>query len=331
VNMKALVYEAPGQMAMREIPIPDIQPDEVLIRVAYSGICGSELSGFLGQNELRKPPTIFGHEFSGTIEKLGAAVGASYPELSTGARVTANPFVTCGRCEYCLSGRQNICPNRRLMSAHIPGSNAEFIAVPARNVYPLPDMLDLSAASLAEPAACAIHAVRLTGTDFGESAYVVGAGTIGLLVIETLVDLGVKNIYVSDLNADRMAMAAALGAKPLPEGAQVDVSYEAVGVTATRAGCIRATRSGGRVAFIGNHEIDSNLPVNDMVRREIACYGSYAYNPLDFQAALDGLADGRFGFQGAWTRVEPLENGQGCFEELLRGAPVAKIWLTPAK
>ena len=122
--MKALVYEGPREMNVREVDVPTVEPDEVLIRVAYSGICGSELSGYLGQNALRKPPLIFGHEFSGTIADLGEQA-ASMQELSAGQRVTANPLISCGRCEKCLGGRQQLCVRRKLLSASLPGSNAE--------------------------------------------------------------------------------------------------------------------------------------------------------------------------------------------------------------
>src|SRR5215216_3860938 len=105
--MKALVYEAPYQMTVHDVPEPVPQPDEVLIRVAFSGICGSELSGYEGKNTLRKPPLIMGHEFSGHIEAIGNAVDR--PELNVGAAVTANPLVSCRQCRYCLSGKQHLC------------------------------------------------------------------------------------------------------------------------------------------------------------------------------------------------------------------------------
>src|ERR1044071_427271 len=113
-TMSALVYEAPLQMNMRKVSVPDLQPDEALIRVAYSGICGSELSGYEGKNSLRKPPLIMGHEFSGHIEAIGGAVARA--DLKVGAAVTANPLVSCRQCRYCLSGKQQLCQNRKLLS-----------------------------------------------------------------------------------------------------------------------------------------------------------------------------------------------------------------------
>lgn len=332
--MKALVYEAPYQMSVREVPVPTLGADEVLVQVAYSGICGSELSGYEGKNSLRKPPLIMGHEFSGVIREIGAQARASRPDLDLGARVTANPLITCGQCEYCLTGRHQLCAKRKLLSAGLPGSNAEYVAVAAGNVLALPQDMALTTASLTEPMACAVHTARLAAPHPGESALVVGAGPIGLMTIQALAVYGLKTIYCADLNAERLAMVETLGAVPvnLKEwNGPVDIAVDAVGASATRASCAKAVRAGGRVLWVGLHEAESSLPINDLIRREIAAYGSFAYTPLDFKAALDGLASGRYGLQAEWTRIEPLSAGSVCFEELLHGSSVAKIWLQPGE
>jgi len=330
-TMSALVYEAPLQMNMRQVPIPVLQPDEALIRVAYSGICGSELSGFEGKNSLRKPPLIMGHEFSGHIEGIGSAV--NHPELKVGAAVTANPLVSCRQCRYCLSGKQHLCPNRKLLGAHMPGSNAELVAIRADALFLIPDELSLATAALAEPAACAIHAAALAMPSPDEKGLVVGAGPIGLMVIQALTDRGLRQISCIDLNAERLAMAEKLGAVPGTfeslASQPVDIAVDAVGASATRQGCARVVRSGGRIVWIGLHESDTALPVNDFIRREITTYGSFAYTPIDFENALQALAQRRITLEDAWTQVEPLENGTACYEKLLHGAPISKIWLTP--
>ena len=124
--MKALVWVAPNQMEVRDEPIPVLHPDEVLIQVSYAGICGSELSGYLGHNALRVPPLIMGHEFSGKIIALGAEAKTRNPALEMGQLVTVNPMVYCGVCEYCLAGETHLCTSRRLIGAHRPGAFAEF-------------------------------------------------------------------------------------------------------------------------------------------------------------------------------------------------------------
>jgi threonine dehydrogenase-like Zn-dependent dehydrogenase len=331
--MKALVYEGAHQMNIREVPVPSPQPDEVLIKVAYSGICGSEISGYEGKNALRKPPLIMGHEFSGHIAALGGMVKDRFPELSVEMPVTVNPLTWCGRCEYCLSGRHHLCPNRKLLSATLPGSNAEYVCARADTVLPVPENMPLPLAALTEPAACAVHAARLAAPQPDESVLVAGAGPIGLFIIQAFLDRGVKTVYCADLNAERLAMAEALGAVPVKLDEQlkskVDIAVDAVGVTLVRQACVSAVRSGGRVLWVGLHEQFSPIDINDTIRREIVTYGSFAYTPLDFRHALSALAQRRLGLQEAWTRVERLEDGSACFEELLAGSAAAKIWLTP--
>src|SRR5690606_1112269 len=267
-----------------------------LIKVAFSGICGSELSGFEGQNSLRKPPLIFGHEFSGTLVALGDSARQSRPDLREGQRVTANPLITCGACRYCTSGRNQLCPQRRLLSAHLPGSNAEYVAVRADAVIAIPDELALEQAALAEPTACTIHAARLANATADDTALVIGAGPIGLLMIQALRARGVETIWVADLNAERLAMAEALGAKPMPSGddalrGAVDLAVDAVGLAATRQTCLTATVPGGRVVWIGLHESHSALDINDMARRELTTIGSFAYAPQDFRRSEEHTSE----------------------------------------
>lgn len=328
--MRALVYEAPHTMPVRDIPAPVPQPDEVLIKVAYSGICGSELSGYEGKNSLRKPPLIMGHEFSGTIESIGAAV--TRRDLQAGARVTANPLLTCGGCVHCLTGRHQLCAERKLLSAMLPGSNAEYVAVRASAVHPLPEGMALTTGALVEPAACAVRAVKLAAPAPESEVLVVGAGPIGLLLIQALQDRGVKTIYAADINLRRAEMAKELGAIPVKLDdmrKKVDIAIDAVGAPVVRQACLAAVRSGGRIVWVGLHEPNTSLDINDMIRREIAAFGSFAYNPIDFAEALGALAAGRLTLPESWTLIEPLERGAACFEALLDGAPVAKIWLEP--
>ena len=142
-----------------------------------------------------------------------------------------------------------------------------------------------------------------------------------------------KTIYCVELNEKRRQMAEQLGAQSTTfdalKSSQVDLAVDAVGASVTRQGCVASVRSGGRIVWTGLHEADSTLPINDIVRREITTYGSFAYTPLDFGNALQALVQGRLALAPEWTRIEPLSNGTPCFEALLHGSPVAKIWLTP--
>jgi len=339
--MKALIYEGPRLMNMRDVPEPTPGPDEVLIQVAYSGICGSELSGYLGQNTLRRPPLIMGHEFSGTIVALGDLAVAYNPVLAIGQRVTVNPLGYCGYCRYCMGGRHQLCPRRELLGAHRPGSFAAFVTAPARGVYPLPDNISMEHAALTEPLACALHAAQVAGCSALDRAVVIGLGPIGLLTLQVLKSFGVTLICATDTDPDRRAMGAHFGVTaldPLAEdvaryvrdttdGLGADVIFDAVGTQATRHQSIDLVATAGRVVLIGLHEEHSAIPINPIIRREISLLGSFSYTPNIFAEALAWLSAARIEID-PWLLKAPLAEGRACFERLLgQPGPVAKILL----
>lgn len=330
-TMKALVYEGPRSLTLREQSVPQPREDEVLVRVAAAGICGSELSGYLGHNSLRKPPLVMGHEFAGTVVRCGELVG----KLQPGERVTANPLLSCGRCETCLSGRQQLCGRRQLLGAHRPGAFAEYVAVPAAQVYRLPDGMTFARGALTEPLACAVHVCRLLGLSPATRLLITGAGPIGLLTLLAAKLHGVRSVTVTDVNGERLEAVQALGGLAVDpssaEGRELlaaggfDAACDAVGIQATRTQCVRALKPGGRLALTGLHEAEAALPINDIIRSEIELKGAFAYGPLDFQLALDWLAAGLADLR-PWTEFSGLDEGAACFERLLTGpGSVAKI------
>lgn len=342
--MKALFYDGPKQMNVHETEIPVLTDEEVLIRVIYSGICGSELSGYLGHNSLRKPPMIFGHEFSGTIEEIGTKAAQAYPHLLPGARVTANPLVTCGNCDNCLRGKQQLCANRKLLSAALPGSNAEFVKIPARFVYVLPDQVTDEQGTFVEPLACGVRAAELAEVKPGHRILIIGLGPIGLFALQAMQAYGVKDIFAVDRNTQRLAMAAALGATALNPvevdvkeaifrltgGAGVDAAVDAVGAGATRTQCIECVAFGGKVIFTGLHEAESTLPVNHIVRSEIACIGAFAYSAANFKTALQWIAEGRIRMDDEWVVKAPFEEAHRWYDKLLTDpGKLAKVLLHP--
>lgn len=339
--MKALVYEGPRQMNIRETPQPELKPDEVLIKTAYSGICGSELGGYLGHNSLRKPPLVMGHEFSGEIVELGSEATSYKPELAARQRVTVNPLVHCGWCRACLSGRHNLCRERQIIGIHRPGSFADYVAVPATKVYPLPDHLSLEHASLAEPVGCAMRAARLAGCAPDQSVLITGLGPIGLLTLQVAQTLGVTQIFATDTDPDRREIGAHFGVRvlnPLSEnvvdviqvetgGTGVNAAIDAVGAPATRRECIDAVALGGKVIFVGLHEDVTPIPGNVIIRKEIDLQGSFAYTPIDFEDSFNWLVSGQVEID-PWLIKAPLAEGGACFERLLsKPGPVAKILL----
>lgn len=326
--MRASIWHGPREMRIEDIPCPPITPDEVLLRVRMAGICGSELSGYLGQSSLRRPPLIMGHEFVGTVAEVGRDV-AGY---AVGERVTVNPMVPDGTCVMCRSGAEHLCLNRSLIGAHRPGAFAEYVAVPARACYRLPEHLDDSTGTLIEPFACALRAVAHAGVTLGSRVVILGAGPIGLLALAAARLAGATVVAISDVNPARLALARSWGAthtidpvaQNLPavtreatEGLGCDSAIDAVGVPATRQQAVAAVRPGGRAIFLGLHEDDVRLPGNSVVRGEITVQGSFCYTQANFLAALRLLQEGHLPSANSWLTIRTLEEADASFAQLI--------------
>ncbi len=339
--MNALVWEGPRLMNVRELPEPKPAADEVLIKVAFSGICGSELSGYLGHNTLRVPPLVMGHEFSGEIKALGARATEINPKLAIGARVTVNPLIYDPLSRASRRGRPNLCRQRQIIGIHRPGSYAGYVTAPALNVHRLPDGTSLERAALTEPLACAVQAVQLSGCTPADIVLITGLGPIGLLALIAARNFGVQRLYATDTDPDRRAIGEKFGARVLDpkqtrvveliqketDGEGVDVAIDAVGAAATRRECLESVMRGGRVVFVGLHDEESPVQANLIARSEITVQGSFAFTTRNFETALDWLATGRVEID-PWLVKAPLAEGQACFERLLgKPGPVAKILL----
>ncbi len=340
--MKALVWEAPRVMNLREQPEPSVAPGEILLKVAYAGICGSELSGYLGHNALRVPPLIMGHEFSGEIVAMGEA-RARHPELAEGRAVTVDPLTYDGTCDFCARGLNHLCVSRQLIGAHRPGAFAEYVAVPAELAMPLPDGMSLRTGALTEPVAVAVRIGEMAGDLNGEDTLIIGAGPIGLLALQTLQSKGAARAFIADLDPARLAMGAALGGETLDPraldvvqavrdatgGRGVSVSVDCVGTSVTRRQCVAATRSAGTLILSGLHEETSAMPAAEIIRREIIVRGSFSYSPTNFADALARLAKGAMRLD-PWIVEAPLAEGGKWFDRLV-DAPgnVSKVLLVP--
>lgn len=336
-QMQALQYSAPRRMQMIRTPIPVPGRHEVLIRVAYSGICGSELSGFLGESSIRTPPLIFGHEISGHVHQAGAAVP---PALAVGTAVAINPLTSCGSCRHCLIGQQQRCSDRRLLGATDPGGNAEYVAVPWHSAMPVAPEMDLAAAATVEPVAFALHAVQQASVSPSDVVIVIGAGTIGLLILQVLREFGVASRYVVEPNPDRLAVALQDGARALDPGRDpgeqlrddgidgADIAIDGVGLPSTRRQALTALRPGGRMLLVGLHSDATELPLNHVVRSELHLLGVFAYSPLHVRTALTWLAQGRVSIADHLVAA-PLTDGQRWYERLVAGDPAVKVLLRP--
>ena len=261
--MKALELVAESEFEYKEVDKPQIKDDEVLIRVKACGICGSDVHGMDGSSGRRIPPIIMGHEASGVIETLGSAVDSTV--WKPGDRVTFDSMVYCGDCWHCRRGETNLCDNRMVLGVSCGdyrnhGAFAEFVAVPERILYKLPDPLSFEHAALTEAVSVAVHAVDLTPINLDDSAVVVGSGMIGLLVIQSLKAAGCGKVIAVDLDEERLALAKKLGAteivkadsgdvpeaiRQMTEGRGADHAFEVVGMDPTLRTAIESTRKGG--------------------------------------------------------------------------------------
>lgn len=338
--MQALVLAEVGRFELVDLPEPQPGPGEVRVRVTQSGICGSELGGFQGTDGLRRPGLVFGHELLGVVDAYGpgSPTGSRIP---AGTQVVVNPLRSCGRCRICRAGRPNVCPRRQLLGGHVNGSNAELVVVDSGALLPVAGER-ADSAILAEPTACAVRAVRRSTVPRGGTALVLGAGPIGLLLLEMLRLHGIETLLFSERMEGRVAAAAASGARRVPaepsslveavhsvtDGFGVDAVFDAVGSSQTRESAVQAVRPGGDVCLVGLHADESTLPVRDLIRREVACMTSFAYTPEDFADAVALLASGAVRFHGEIVHAG-LESGQSWYEQLVAGHPAGKVVLQP--
>ncbi|WP_188604086.1 galactitol-1-phosphate 5-dehydrogenase [Vulcanisaeta souniana] len=337
--MKALVWTAVRKMDIMDVEKPRPGPGWALLKVSHVGICGSDVSGFLGKNELRKPPLLMGHEFTGIVEDVGPGV----PRDIIGRLFTVNPVIGCGHCRYCKMGLKNLCVERKIIGIDYPGAYAEYALAPYDNLYPVSDPVR---GALTEPLATSLRAVRLSGASLGDSVLVLGAGSVGTFAIKILSAGGIRDLTVVEINKNRLEWARKFGATRLieksgdealkeiresyPEG--VDVVIDAVGSEDTRKLAIGAVRRSGKVIFVGLHDNEVRIPGNAIVRNEIEIKGSFSYTDEDFRRAVNLLEQGLLDPREGWIDIRPLERGQESFEELTGTfTKFVKIMLTPSE
>ena len=343
--MKALVLMEYNHFECKEVPRPEVAPDEVLVEVRACGICGSDVHGMDGSSGRRIPPIIMGHEAAGVVAQLGGQVA----DLKIGDRVTFDSTVYCGQCHFCRRGDVNLCDRRRVLGVSCDefrrdGAFAEYVAVPRHIVYQLPDGLAFEHAAMVEPVSIAVHGVRRLPKCLADTAIVVGTGMIGLLAVQTLKAAGCCRIIAVDVDPSRLELARCLGADETisPDQADVvaevrrrtagrgaDLSVEAVGLPSTVAMAIDAVRKGGSVSLIGNLTPRVELPLQTVVTRELTLYGSCASRG-DYPACLDLIARGIINVEALTSAVAPLADGAGWFERLRGGeSGLMKVVLTP--
>ena len=294
--MHALVYTGTNKIDFREEKDPTPKPGESLIKVKASGICGSDMHAYHGNDERRIPPLILGHEVSGT------SLDGKYKNKD----VVINPLISCEKCNYCKNEREHLCPERTMIGMSTPtkreGGLAEFVSVPEKNIFEVPKNLSIKEAALAEPAAVALHAVLLAEKNLKKplsecKILIQGAGAIGLLcglVLNT--EKNSKNIVMSDPNKKRLdecskylsANFVSPNDKAIKEN-NFDLILESVGLEVTRLQAIKSIVPGGTIVHIGLTQPSGTFDFKKLTIQEITLVGTYCYTNKDFQNTLDIL------------------------------------------
>lgn len=345
--MKALLLSEYKKLEVADLPQPQPGADEVLVRVEACGICGSDVHGYDGTSGRRIPPIVMGHEAAGTI----AAVGAAVEGYKAGDRVTFDSTVYCGQCEYCRRGEVNLCDRRQVVGVSCgdyrrAGAFAEYVVVPQRILYHLPEGLSFPEAAMLEAVSVALHAVRLSELKGGETALVVGAGMIGLLTLQAARAGGAARVIVADIDATRLKLAKEMGADEVLQlsGAElvaeimkltgnkgVDVALEAVGRNETVSVAIDSVRKGGTVTLIGNISPEVTLPLQKVVTRQLCLQGTAA-SAGEYPQAIELMMQGKILVKPLITAVASLNEGPGWFERLYAHEPnLMKIVLAPSQ
>jgi len=328
--VKSLYYVGDKKMELRDDPQPTPKPGQYLIKVRGNGICGSDFEGYMGKTGRRTAPMIMGHEVSGIIEQ--APVGGS---LAPGQRVVIFPKPFCGVCELCKKGMVNVCTAGICMGVmDHNGSMTEYIAVDEKYLIPFASTLSFNEASMTEPLAVAFRSVhKISDQEISDAEYcmVIGAGTIGLLVVALLKMRGAKNVIVSDATNFRLDIARQMKAdhtinsrevdfldavKTITNGKMCDFAIEAVGIAPTAANSLDCLRIGGTVVWIGNAQKMVEVNMQKIVTTELTIKGNYVYDFPGFRESLRLLEEKKIDISPLMTNVYPLTDGVRAFRDL---------------
>lgn len=332
--MRALKYEGNDQLVVRNVPVPEPKDNEALIKVSYTGICGSDLLIWEGNYPRVVPPITIGHEFSGTVEKKGREVTS----INEGSRVVINPLITCNTCDMCNSGDYNLCPELRMIGSDRNGGMAEFVAVPENQLFELPESVSLQDAALIEPLAVGVHMVEKADIKKNDNVLIVGAGPIGLITASIAKEKG-ATVYISEINEYRIKHAKDLGficVNPTEEDIHslcnkftknkgINASFEVTGSEPGLKDCINITNPKGKVILAGMSSTVPKVDTYMIVKKELNIVGSRVYNDRDYYLAINLIENNQFHSKDFVTDILSLDNvvEQG-FHRIRKGEPIVK-------
>ena len=328
--MKSIVYSGAQDVRVEEKSLPEIAPGEVLIKVAYVGVCGSDMNIYQGVHPRAKAPLVMGHEFSGTIV-------AGHPSLPKGTPVTVYPLLSCGHCEPCLNGYAHVCNTLKLIGIDCDGAMAEYVKVPADKVMALPKTLSLKLGAFLEPLAVGVHAVRRSGYRPGDRAVVFGAGPIGLCVASCLKYFGAQVIVV-EANPYRLGVAKKLGCTTIDAanesisdkvreytaGLNADFAFDCAAHPSVQTHLMDVLKVQGTAVIVGSYKKPPEVDLLKVEFKELSMIGIRVYERRDFEIATEMLQSGAIDFELMLSESLP-EQAPEVFQGLLKGGNTIKM------
>ncbi len=334
--MRAAIIDKPNVIRVGTVPDPTPRPHEVIVRVGACGICGTDLHIAAGEFPPSPYPIVPGHEFAGEIVAIGndvpQGIGMKNTTIKVGTRVAVDPSLYCGHCTFCRTGHGNLCLNWGAIGDTVSGAFAEYVAVPAANAYVLPDTISYREAALIEPISCAVHGIHRLAPKLGDTLLIVGAGTMGLLLLQLALRGGITKAAVVDLNTQRLERARQLGAYATSTGVQAllaeeplgfDCVVDATGIASAIEGAYTAVKRGGKLMIFGVAPEESRISLSPfrIYNDEITIVGSMAVLN-SFQAALDLVSNGAIAMEVLLTQTLPLNEFPRALELVKRGVGV---------
>jgi (R,R)-butanediol dehydrogenase / meso-butanediol dehydrogenase / diacetyl reductase len=328
--MKSIIYRGAQDVRFEEKSQPELGGDEVLIKVAYAGICGSDMNIYQGVHPRAKAPLVMGHEFSGTIV-------AGHPTLAVGTPVTVYPLLSCGHCEPCLNGYAHVCNTLKLIGIDCDGAMAEYVKVPVDKVMELPKTLSLKLGAFLEPLAVGVHAVRRSGYRPGDRAVVFGAGPIGLCVASCLKYFGAQVIVV-EANPYRLGVAKKLGCTTIDaaneaivdkvreytKGINADFAFDCAAHPSVQTHLMDVLKVQGTAVVVGSYKKPPEVDLLKVEFKELSMIGIRVYERRDFEIASEMMQSGSIDFELMLSESSP-EAAPEVFQGLLKGGNTIKM------
>jgi len=332
-SMRVAIMEGIGKMGFTQRPIPTPKEDEVLVKLEYVGICGSDMhyyeTGAIGDFVV-EPPFVLGHEPGGTVVEVGSKV----THLKVGDRVALEPGKTCGHCRYCREGKYNLCPDVVFFATPpVDGVFQEYVAHEADLCFKLPDIVSTLEGALIEPLAVGFHAAIQGDAHLGQKAVVMGAGCIGLVSMMALKARGVQDVYVVDVMDKRLEKAMELGATAVINGKKEDVvarlnqltgglgtdlAIDTAGSEFTVRQAIMAAAKGSTIVLVGYSRTgEMNMPTDFILNKELTLKSVFRYRHI-YPIAIEAVASGKVNLKGIVSNIFPLSDIQNAMDESIR-------------